>query len=101
MTNKMPEKCPRCGAKAWYHREPIFKSLDSWWEVFFDCGSSVRSDGKEDFKCESNAERIGKLLEEAAEEGIIICPDCGAPLEPDAPECGCGWVNPLLKEGLI
>jgi len=43
-----------------------------------------------------------ELLVEFEEEGFIHCEDCGESLEPDCPKCGeCGWVNPLLKEGMI
>ena len=46
--------------------------------------------------------KILKLLEQAATEGVIICPNCNSSLEPDCPECGnCNWKNPLISEGLI
>lgn len=41
------------------------------------------------------------LLEAAIFEGTIICLECGAPLEPDAKECSCGWLNPLPALGII
>ena len=34
-------------------------------------------------------------------DGIIECPECGASIEPDAHECLCGWVNPLIEAGMI
>ncbi len=47
-------------------------------------------------------EEIIELLEQAAEEGVINCPRCGAPLEPDAERCGeCGFPNPLVELGFI
>ena len=44
---------------------------------------------------------IEKILEEAATQGTITCPDCGNLIEPDAMECSCGWLNPLPEMGLI
>ena len=45
--------------------------------------------------------KMEKLLQQAAEEGIIKCPKCGNNLEPDAEKCYCGWTNPLVKSGYI
>lgn len=42
-----------------------------------------------------------KILEDAANEGVIECPECGNSLEPDAEKCACGWINPLVKLGYI
>jgi len=44
--------------------------------------------------------RIEKLLRDAALEGVIKCPK-GHLLEPDNPQCQCGWKNPLVGAGLI
>ena len=42
------------------------------------------------------------LLQQAALDGVIDCPDCGSRLEPDCLECGeCGWINELVSMGLI
>jgi hypothetical protein len=41
------------------------------------------------------------ILQQAVEEGIIVCPECGDEIEPDCPECFCGWENPLLANGYI
>lgn len=41
------------------------------------------------------------VLEQAAMEGMITCPDCGNNIEPDADECHCGWKNPLIELGMI
>lgn len=41
------------------------------------------------------------ILKQAAEEGIITCPECGESIEPDCEECSCGWENPLIKLGFI
>jgi len=41
------------------------------------------------------------ILEEAANEGVITCPECGNTIEPDCEECCCGWTNPLVEMGLI
>ena len=42
------------------------------------------------------------VLEEAAIDGVITCPECGNRIEPDCDRCGdCGWVNPLVEMGLI
>ena len=42
------------------------------------------------------------LLMEAVSEGAITCVECGNRLEPDCERCGeCGWVNPLIMQGLI
>ena len=42
-----------------------------------------------------------ELLEQAAVEGIITCPECGNNIEPDCPKCQCGWKNKVLSYGLI
>lgn len=34
-------------------------------------------------------------------DGVIECRGCGSSLEPDAEECACGWINPLVVEGWI
>ena len=44
---------------------------------------------------------LERLLEAAAFEGIIECPECGEELEPDAEECSCGWENILIELGCI
>ena len=44
---------------------------------------------------------LESLLEEAALEGVITCPECGKCIEPDAEACCCGWDNPLIAEGFI
>jgi len=42
------------------------------------------------------------LLEEAVNEGIIICRKCGNRIEPDCPTCGeCSWKNPLVSMGYM
>jgi hypothetical protein len=47
-------------------------------------------------------DEIIKLLDAAATDGIIECPQCGQLLEPDCPACMiCGWKNRLVLEGLI
>lgn len=47
-------------------------------------------------------EDIMELLEDAAMDGVISCPECGNSLEPDCEECGeCGTKNPLIELGLI
>ena len=57
---------------------------------------------KEVVRMEKELEELIELLEQAAEEGIINCPRCGAPLEPDAERCGeCGFPNPLIELGFI
>jgi len=45
--------------------------------------------------------KIEELLKQAVEDGFITCPKCGNHLEADAPECICGWKNPLLTLGYI
>lgn len=45
---------------------------------------------------------IYDLLEQAAVDGVIICPVCGNHLEPDAEKCGeCGWKNVLVTGGYV
>jgi len=44
---------------------------------------------------------VKNLLEQAVVDGFITCPHCGNRIEPDAESCYRGWVNPLVKEGLI
>jgi len=44
---------------------------------------------------------IERLLEQAALEDMIECPECGRVMEPDCEECVCGWKNVLRKLGFI
>jgi len=44
---------------------------------------------------------IMNLLEDAAMDGVISCPECGNHLEPDCEECECGTKNPLIELGFI
>jgi len=44
---------------------------------------------------------IESILEEAVMDGIIHCPECGNPIEPDCETCSCGWSNPMMGMGLI
>jgi len=44
---------------------------------------------------------LEKMLQQAVEEGIIVCPEYGNVIEPDAEKCSCGWKNELVLEGLI
>jgi len=44
---------------------------------------------------------IYDLLKEAVFDGFIRCRKCGNRIEPDAKNCYCGWLNPLVSEGLI
>ena len=44
---------------------------------------------------------IENILEQAANEGIINCLECGNDIEPDCEQCSCGWVNPLIELGFI
>lgn len=44
---------------------------------------------------------IEQLLEQAANDGIITCQFCGNRIEPDCPQCHCGWKNPLVEDGWI
>ena len=47
-------------------------------------------------------EDMMSLLQEAAFEGVITCPECGNRLEPDCPKCGeCGWKNSIVEAGMI
>ena len=41
------------------------------------------------------------LLEQAVFDGVMDCPECGNRLEPDCPECECGWKNTILGMGMI
>lgn len=41
------------------------------------------------------------LMQQAAEEGVIECPECGNTIEPDCPKCYCGWENPIVRNGYI
>ncbi len=45
--------------------------------------------------------QIENLLEKAINRSTITCADCNNLIEPDAEECHCGWVNPLVEAGLI
>lgn len=40
-------------------------------------------------------------IEEWIFEGIVECKKCGNLIEPDCPECYCGWKNPIVRMGLI
>ena len=44
---------------------------------------------------------IERLLEEAATDGVITCPECGNLIEPDCEVCCCSWENYLLKYGYL
>jgi len=44
---------------------------------------------------------MNNILEEAAIDGIVTCQKCGNRIEPDCEECYCGWINPLVANGLI
>jgi len=44
---------------------------------------------------------IEHLMQQAVEDGVIVCGGCGKILEPDAEKCGCGWLNPLRDLGFI
>lgn len=46
-------------------------------------------------------ELILDLLWQQEEHGMIACPKCWNHLEPDAPSCHCGWINPLVEDGII
>jgi len=45
--------------------------------------------------------QIESILQQAAFDGIIECPECGNKIEPDAETCSCGWINPLREMGMI
>ena len=45
-------------------------------------------------------EELEDIMKEAI-EGLIYCRDCGNTLEPDNPECSCGWKNPIVEMGMI
>lgn len=45
-------------------------------------------------------DELEDILEEAL-DGIIYCRECGNMIEPDCPECSCGWINPIFEMGLI
>jgi len=47
-----------------------------------------------------NGDELEDLLQQAL-DGVIECPECGLLIEPDCPECSCGWKNPLVKLGMI
>jgi len=44
---------------------------------------------------------IYNCLTEATFDGYIVCRKCGNRIEADAKNCHCGWLNPLVAEGLI
>ena len=44
---------------------------------------------------------IEEILEQAVMDGMITCPKCGNNIEPDAEECICGWLNPIVEMGMI
>ena len=41
------------------------------------------------------------ILEQAVNDGMISCPECGNNIEPDGEKCHCGWKNPLIELGMI
>ena len=41
------------------------------------------------------------VMRQALIHGGLECPECGEMIEPEAGSCPCGWVNPLMEEGLI
>lgn len=41
------------------------------------------------------------MLEQAALDGVVECPKCGASLEPDFDKCSCGFSNVLKDLGYI
>jgi len=45
--------------------------------------------------------KLMRILEQAANEGLITCRKCGNDIEPDADQCFCGWKNPLVELGMI
>jgi len=49
----------------------------------------------------NNTKTVEACLEEAANEGMITCPNCGNKIEPDGEKCICTWVNPIVKLGFI
>jgi len=65
------------------------ETLKRWAE---ELGYSPKLDPKDELTC---------ILEKATFKGVITCPECGNQLEPDAIECSCGWINPLIGMGLI
>jgi len=43
---------------------------------------------------------LTEILTEAL-DGVIECRNCGNSIEPDCPKCSCGWINPIVANGMI